>query len=142
VQNDAHGFETKPDNQISGIKMDISSLSLGELNRLKSRVEAEISRRTDTAKRDLIKKMQKMAAEAGVSLEDLIGPSSAKPASAKSGRQAKPAQPAKKTKKVAAQYRHPADASLEWTGRGRKPLWVAKWLEENKSLDGLRIAQA
>lgn len=122
--------------------MDISSLSLSELKRLKTRIEAEISRRTDTAKRDLIKKMQKMASEAGVSLEDLLGQPAAKPATVKAGRSGKPAKPAGKGKKVAAQYRHPADASLEWTGRGRKPLWVAKWLEENKSLDGLKIAKA
>lgn len=127
--------------------MDISALSLSELKRLKARVETEIDRRTDTTKRDLIKKMQKMASEAGVSLEDLIVEQGGKPSAAKPGR--KPGKikevaisARKPGKKVAPQYRHPDNAMLQWTGRGRKPLWVAKWLEENKSLDALRIAKA
>lgn len=122
--------------------MDIANLSLSELKRLKTRVEAEISRRTDSTKRELIKKMQKMASEAGVSLDELMGEQPK--AAAKPGRKPKAAQPApaRKKGKVAPQYRHPDNASLEWTGRGRKPLWVAKWLEEKKSLDGLRIAKA
>jgi len=122
--------------------MDISTLSLSELKRLKSRVETEIDRRADTTKRDLIKKMQKMASEAGVSLEDLIGKQASKTAAEKPARKAKEAAPARKKGKVAPQYRHPDDASLQWTGRGRKPLWVAKWIEEKKSIDGLRIAKA
>ena len=35
--------------------MDISSLSLNELRRLQTKVEAEIRRRSDTAKKDLLK---------------------------------------------------------------------------------------
>ena len=120
--------------------MDISDLSLTELRRLKSRVETEISRRTDTAKRDLLKKMQKMASEAGVSLDDLIG-ASPKIEVTKPGR--KPGKAASTTSrkkgKVAPQYRHPEDASLLWTGRGRQPLWVAKWLADGKNIEDLRI---
>ena len=46
--------------------MDISSLSLTELRRLQTKVEAEIRRRSDTAKKDLLKRMQKLAAEHGI----------------------------------------------------------------------------
>ena len=53
--------------------MDISSLSLAELRRLQTKVETEIRRRSDTAKKDLLKRMQKLAAEHGMSLTDVIG---------------------------------------------------------------------
>ena len=120
--------------------MDISTLSLTDLRRLKSRVETEIARRTDTTKRDLLKKMQKMASEAGVSLDDLMGTPAIKTEATKPGRKpAKIAAPSRKKGKVAPQYRHPEDASLLWTGRGRQPLWVAKWLNDGKSIEALRI---
>ena len=46
--------------------MDLSSLSLPELRRLQGRVESEIRRRTDTTRRNLLKRMQKMAADEGL----------------------------------------------------------------------------
>lgn len=130
--------------------MDISNLSLSELRRLQARVEAEINRRADSTKRDLLKKVQKMASDAGVSLEELIDSKPAKPAGAKRGRKPKAAAAApaaaavvrgKKKGKVAPQYRHPEDASLQWTGRGRKPQWVVQQLDAGKSLDDLKIGK-
>lgn len=38
-------------------------------------------------------------------------------------------------------YRNPADASETWSGRGRKPFWLVKYLEEGGELEKLRIAQ-
>ena len=52
--------------------MDLSSLSLSDLRRLQGRVESELRRRTDTTRRALLKKMQKMAADEGLSLDDLL----------------------------------------------------------------------
>lgn len=34
-------------------------------------------------------------------------------------------------------YRHPDNADLTWTGRGRKPAWVEAWLEDGGTLDDL-----
>ncbi|MGC3961768.1 MAG: H-NS histone family protein [Rhodocyclaceae bacterium] len=117
--------------------MELSKLSLGELKRLKSRIETEISRRTDTTKRDLLKKFQKMTAELGLSINDVIG----KPAAAEGPRAKRgPAKKAATTKtKVAPKYRNPGDASQTWTGRGRKPQWVSQQLEQGKTLDDLLI---
>ena len=53
--------------------MDLSSLSVAELRRLQTKVETEIRRRSDTAKKDLLKRMQKLAAEHGMSLNEVIG---------------------------------------------------------------------
>lgn len=119
----------------------LSKLSVTDLKRLKSRVEAEISRRTDSTRKDLLKKIQKMASDAGLSINDVLGKAGAAPAAAKRGR------PAGSTKKpagaprakVKAKYRHPENAGMTWTGRGRKPQWVASWIAEGKPIEGLLI---
>lgn len=38
-----------------------------------------------------------------------------------------------------ARYRHPDEPSLTWTGRGRKPVWVAEWLAGGGTLEDLEI---
>ena len=52
--------------------MDLSTYTLPELRRLQSKVESEIRRRSDVTRRNLIKRMQKMAADEGLSLDDLL----------------------------------------------------------------------
>lgn len=124
--------------------MDLSALNLADLRRLKTRVETEIDRRTSTARKDLLKKVQKMAAEAGVSLDDLM----AREAAAAPKKKAPTRGPAKKTKaksatagmKVPVKYRHPEDGELAWTGRGRKPKWVEEWLAAGGTLEQVAVA--
>lgn len=119
--------------------MDISSLSLAELRRLQTKVETEIRRRSDTAKKDLLKRMQKLAAEHGMSLTDVIGQESADKSTAAAPKKAA-AKPAKKAVKPASviKFRHPENAAIGWTGHGRKPQWVIDWLAQGKPLDELR----
>jgi hypothetical protein len=52
--------------------MDLSSMSLTELRRQQARIEKEIRVRSNVARKDLLKKMQKMAAEEGLSLSDIV----------------------------------------------------------------------
>ena len=123
--------------------MELSSLSLSELRRLQSKVETEIRRRSDTAKKDLLKRMQKLAAEHGMSLNEVIGQESAeKAAPAPRKAAAKPA--AKKVAKPASviKFRHPENPAIGWTGHGRKPQWVIDWLAQGKPLDELRTDAA
>lgn len=122
--------------------MDLSGLSLTELRRLQSRIEAEIRRRSDTARKDLLKRMQKLAAEHGMSLADVIGQDADKaaPPAVKKTLAKAPAQPARKAPKAASviKFRHPENATIGWTGHGRKPQWVIDWLAQGKALDALR----
>lgn len=119
--------------------MELGNLSLAELRRLQTKVEAEIKRRGDSARRDLIKRMQKMAAEQGLSLEEVLG--AAPTAGEKSGTGSKSATKAKKPSKPAKtsviKYRNPANPEQGWSGRGRKPQWALDWLAQGKSLDEL-----
>ncbi|MBL0283071.1 MAG: H-NS histone family protein [Zoogloea sp.] len=123
--------------------MDISSLSLNELRRLQTKVEAEIRRRSDTAKKDLLKRMQKLAAEHGMSLNEVLGQeASEKPAAApKKAAAAKPVKKAAKPVSVV-KFRHPENPAIGWTGHGRKPQWVIDWLAQGKALDELRADAA
>ena len=123
--------------------MDISSLSLNELRRLQTKVEAEIRRRSDTAKKDLLKRMQKLAAEHGMSLNEVLGQeASEKPAAAP--KKAAAAKPVKKAAKPASvvKFRHPENPAIGWTGHGRKPQWVIDGLAQGKALDELRADAA
>ena len=122
--------------------MDLSKLSANELRKLHRRIDVELKKREEGKKRDLLKKMQRMAAEQGMSLAEVLGKSA--PAS----RGAAPSAPKAKRKskakgvKVAPKYHNPDDTSMTWTGRGRKPLWVVKALGDGKSLEELLINAA
>jgi DNA-binding protein H-NS len=117
--------------------MELTKLTLGELKRLKSRVETEIGRRSNNTRRDLLKKIHKMTAEAGLSISEILGKvAPSKTTRAKRG--AKKATTGSKGK-VAPKYRNPQDTSMTWTGRGRKPQWVTKALAAGKKIEELLI---
>ena len=124
--------------------MDISTYSLTELRRLQGKIEAEIRRRSDTARKDLLKRMQKLAAEHGMSLTDVLGQDGDKPAAIKAPKAAKTPKAAKPAKKASGKtasvikFRHPENPAIGWTGHGRKPQWVIDWLAQGKPLDELR----
>ena len=118
--------------------MELAKMSLSELRRLQSKVETEIRRRNDSARRDLLKRMQKMAADEGLSLSDIL---STAPATgekrAETGRKAKPGR--KKVGTVPVKYRHPENPGIGWSGRGRKPQWITDWLAQNKPIEELQV---
>lgn len=124
--------------------MDLSALNLSELRRLQTRVETEITRRTSTARKDLLKKVQKLAAEAGVSMDELMAREAAeapkKKVSTRGGARKAKAKSATAGVKVPVKYRHPENTDLAWTGRGRKPKWVEEWLAGGGSLEQVAVA--
>ena len=93
-----------------------------ELLKLKEQLDAEIKHRESEEKLKARKQILDLAKTYGLELSDLLskgGTAVRKPAEAK--------------------YRHPDDANVTWSGRGRKPHWVEKWLAEGKSLEDLAI---
>ncbi|CAM5532883.1 H-NS histone family protein [Thauera mechernichensis] len=115
--------------------MELNDMSLVELRKLQTKVQNEISKREASSKKTLLKRLQKMAAEEGLSLDELLDKTS--PAKAV---KAKPTA-AKPAKKVSAKpkYFHPTDKAKTWTGHGRKPAWFAEWIAEGKSADALLV---
>jgi DNA-binding protein H-NS len=105
--------------------MDLSNMSSAELRDLQEKVKRELKQRES---QDLAKAREQIMAIAhsvGVPLKDLV-------AGAGPGTRAK-------TGSVAPRYRNPADASQQWTGRGRQPKWVKEWLEAGKDIAGLKV---
>lgn len=104
--------------------MDLGKLSVAELNTLQREIARELNRRRKTEADSLISEFRKRASDLGLSLDQLVGGRA--PAGSKRG-------------KVPPKYRHPQDASLTWTGRGKRPRWVEEWVRGGKSLDGITI---
>ena len=109
--------------------MDLSKLSTKELEGLLKRLPKEIDKRKQQEKSKLVDHITQIASERGYSLKDLIGKASPSVKSKK----------ARRRKRVAVKYRHPEQADLTWTGRGRKPHWVTKWLDQGKTLEILAV---
>ena len=105
--------------------MDISTLSIAQLKELQAKIPAEIIKRQTEDKQKVLDQMTALATSHGFSLDELLGKKGA----------------VKKVggKKVAAKYRHPSQPDLTWTGRGRKPVWVADWISSGKTLESLAI---
>lgn len=120
----------------------IAGMTLRELRVLKSKIDREISKRDESARKGLLKQMEKLAAQNGMSLAEVLG---AKPAvegraKAEPKSQKRVAGKVKAKKPVAPKYRNPDDSSMTWSGRGRKPLWIEKAIADGKALDDLLIA--
>ena len=107
--------------------MDISNLSLVELQLLQQQIPLEIKKRQEQDKAKVLNELKLIAESRGFSLEQLL--KGAEKGKAK----------AKAVKTVKAKYRHPENAELAWTGRGRKPQWVQAWLEAGRKIEELAI---
>ena len=103
--------------------MELSNLSLAELKNLLQALPDEIKRREKDEKAKARKDLETFAAERGFSLEELLGNTKEK----------------KERSPVAAKYRHPQNADLQWTGRGRQPKWIVEYITAGGTLEQLSI---
>lgn len=104
--------------------MDLSSLSLVELQDLQKRIPGEIKRREESEKVNVLNELKALAQAKGFTLEQLL--------------ESKAVKTRKSSGTVAAKYRHPANPELQWTGRGRRPRWVEEWLQSG-TLEAITI---
>lgn len=109
--------------------MDISNLSASELEELANRIPGEIQKRKQAEKETVLQQVIALAATHGFKLEELLGEKAAPTAGKKKGVR-KPAR---------IKYRHPQQTELTWTGRGRKPGWVAEWLGAGNGIEALAV---
>lgn len=93
----------------------LEAMSLKELRQLQKDLAKAISTYEDRHKSEARAKLEVIAKEMGYALADLIGVNV-------------------KTTRVpaAAKYRHPENAALTWSGRGRKPQWFADHINAGK----------
>lgn len=88
---------------------ELAELSLKELRALGERVQNAIAAREQQDRAEVKAKLAEMASKAGFSVGDLFG----------AGRGAKRGA-------ASVKYRNPKDPSQTWTGRGRRPNWIAE----------------
>lgn len=105
--------------------VDISQLDLDELNILSEQVKERIATLKEESRQKAYDQMVALATNVGLSPRELLRLYG-------DGSGALPAAPAGK-----AAYRNPANAQETWTGRGRKPAWVASWLADGKPIEDL-----
>lgn len=103
--------------------VDIKKLDEKQLAELQTQINAEMARKKQAKKRDVINQVKTLLAENGMSLDDLPGRSGA------SGVR----------KPVPPKYRNPQNPEQTWTGRGRKPRWVVEHLDNGGDMAKLAI---
>lgn len=101
--------------------MDLSTMSVGDLRHLQEQIKHEMKLREHQEVAKAREQILAIAQSVGVPLKDLLAPG------------------VRKVGVVNVRYRHPANASQQWTGRGRQPKWVKEWVDGGKPMDALRV---
>lgn len=104
--------------------IDLSSLSVSDLNDLIKRAHDEIGRKEAQRLEEARDRISQIANEYGLPLEDLL--------------KAQPRVRASRGK-AAPKYRNPNDPSQTWAGRGRKPSWLEAELKQGANLEDFAI---
>ena len=104
-------------------EINLEGFSIPELENLAVRVVVQINNKKEERKRELLEEMEKIAEREGLTLKEVM----------RAGQKRKRRQAPKQ------KYRNPAKPSETWSGRGKKPAWVEKALEQGKSLKDLQI---
>lgn len=103
--------------------VDLSKLSIEELENLVRDAQAEIVSRKEAEKQRVLDQIRELAASIGMTPEALLK----QQAGGRGGA------------KVEAKYRHPDDPSQTWSGRGKRPQWVNDALAAGTSLEDLAV---
>lgn len=102
--------------------VDLSKLSLEELQTLARDIETEIVTRREADRERVLSQMRELAASLGLTLEEVV-------------------KGERNRGTIAAKYRHPANPALTWSGRGKRPAWVNEALAGGMSMDDLAVPE-
>lgn len=102
-----------------GNSIDLSKLSIEDMEALAKDIEIEISSRREAERERVLSQMRELAASIGTTPEELF-------------RRA-----GKVADVVAVKYRNPDNPAQSWSGRGKRPQWVVEALAAGKSLEDL-----
>ena len=100
--------------------IDLSRLSLEELQTLARDIETEIVSRREVERERVLNQMRELAASLGLTLEEVV-----------KGERNKGT--------IAPKYRHPANPVLTWSGRGKRPAWVNEAVAGGMTMDDLAV---
>jgi DNA-binding protein H-NS len=99
--------------------MALKSMSVGQLQDLKSQIEATISEKVGVRRQELESELSKLAGYGG------------------SGRRGRPGG---RMGRVTPKYRNPANPAETWAGRGLRPRWLTAAIKGGKKLEDFAIA--
>lgn len=98
-----------------------------ERKRREKESELRRQRERDAARNSALEAVAAKAREMGFDLKSLVSDEKATDGK----------KPRRKMSPPSVIYTHPEDASLTWTGRGRKPQWIVDLVEAGHSLESL-----
>lgn len=102
--------------------IDLSKLSIDELQNLTRDIEVEIVNRRVMEKERVLNQMRELASSLGLSLEEFLR------------------QEGISSNTVAVKYRHPENPALTWSGRGKRPTWMNEALASGRTLEEFLIS--
>ena len=102
--------------------LNLNSLTLPELKQLQKDVDKAVAGFEDRKKSEARTLLEGQAKELGYTLAELVGQLVARTRVAGSPK-----------------YRHPQNAEVTWSGRGRKPRWFVDALASGKTEDSLAV---
>ena len=106
--------------------MDLTSLTIEELEQLKKDIEHEFERRRREARAQFKARVAQLAKEMGISLDEALGLLKGEKKERDSG-------------KKPPKYRHPENPNITWNGHGRAPKWFTEWTNSGRSAEELEI---
>ena len=104
----------------------ISSLSFQELVESKDKIQAILDEQNEEEKNRLSEVFKELATKSGMSVDDIFKILNQGNKEKKTDKRASP-----KPK-----YYNPKDKSQTWSGRGKKPIWVREYLDDNEWQNG------
>jgi len=103
----------------------LNELSETELAALIEDAQVALKSRQKGKRKEVIAQIKELAASIGVQVEITeAGQGKASP---------------RRGAKVAVKYRDPSNPSLEWTGRGMKPVWLREYLGQGRGLEEFAV---
>lgn len=100
-----------------------------QLREAAAAISEELESRVDQRRREAAQEIKRLAAEAGIPLEELTS----------IGGKGKKGNGEGKRAIVEPKYRNPGNPDETWSGRGRKPKWIEVFLTSGRELSEIRV---
>lgn len=101
--------------------MELTNLSYAQLIEFKKKIDDEVRSREHAERDNAIRTIRQLIARFTLTSDDIFARNEKKPRNIR-----------------VAKCQHPHDASLSWSGMGRKPAWVQRWLEGGGTMEDLQ----
>lgn len=108
---------------------DLKNLSSEDLQNLKTHIESHLNTRRSGEIREAYRQAEALARGVGLSLADLVEQGTSRRGRKTTG----------SGNKVEPRYRNPENDTETWTGRGKKPRWLAARIAEGSALEDFLI---